>query len=209
MLPKIIVVGTYEREALLSSLGLTTAKTLGYEGGEGKIDDLRRFINFGMNVSEGNESMGLIVWDADKLSPECQAVLLKPLESVSDTMYIYLVASNENGLLPTIISRCLIDYHTELETKNNSYWKEILDCFSKGPSRCLALADEMEKTEMEVALEEMINKLKLGLESSVNKNRLKVLKLSIDCLANLKHTNVNAKLAFGNFLISSWRLVKS
>jgi len=209
MLPKIIVVGTYEREALLSSLGLTTAKTLGYEGGEGKIDDLRRFINFGMNVTDGSDAMSMVVWDADKLSSECQTVLLKPLEGVSDSMSIYLVASNENGLLPTIISRCLVEYHNKLDTNNSGYWKDILECFSKGPSRCLALADEMEKVDMEMALEEMIGKLKLGLESSVNKNRLKVLKLAIDCLANLKHTNVNAKLAFGNFLISAWRLVKS
>lgn len=209
MLPKIIVVGTYEREALLSSLGLKAAKTLGYEGGEGKIDDLRRFINFGMNISEGKEAMSLIVWDADKLSSECQAVLLKPLESVSGSMCIYLVASNENGLLPTIVSRCLIDYQTGSSGNESSYWKEILECFSKGPSKCLALADEMEREEMEIALEEVINKLKSGLETSVNVNRLKVLKLSIDCLADLKQTNVNAKLAFGNFLISSWRLVKS
>ena len=108
MLPKIIVAGTYERETLLSSLGLSIVSTMGYEGGEGKIDDLRRFINFGRNVSTGSVGMSLVIWDADKLSPECQAVLLKPLEESSESMCLFLVAGNENGLLPTILSRCVI-----------------------------------------------------------------------------------------------------
>ena len=137
------MVGTYERETLLSSLGLTTAKTLGYEGSEGKIDDLRHFINFGINVSSGSFDSSLVIWDADKLSPECQAVLLKPLENASESMSMFLIASNENGLLPTIISRCLVSSQISDDKKDSSFWKEILECFAKGPSKCLSLADEI------------------------------------------------------------------
>ena len=208
MLPKIIVAGTYERETLLSSLGLSIASTMSYEGGEGKIDDLRRFINFGRNVSTGSAGMSLIIWDADKLSPECQAVLLKPLEESSEPLCLFLVAGNENGLLPTILSRCVIADGMNKKETDGVYWKSVLECFAKGPAKCLAFADEMEKVEMENCLEEVIVKLKSGLERSVNKNRLKVLKLAIDYLSKIRFTNVNAKLAFGNFLISSWKLVK-
>lgn len=209
MLPKIIVAGVYEKELLLSSLGLSIASTMGYEGSVGKIDDLRHFINFGINVSAGSSSLGLIIWDADKLSPECQAVLLKPLEESSDNMCLHLVVSNENGLLPTILSRCVVVDNTKIQNISGKYWKDVLDCFAKGPARCLSLADELEKPEMEKALEEVVAKLKSGLEIEVNKNRLKILKLAIDYLSKIRYTNVNAKLAFANFLIDSWELVKA
>lgn len=209
MLPKIIVTNTQEREALLVSLGLLASKVMEYEGSDGKIDDLRRFINFGAGVATGPQGINVVVWDADRLSPECQAVLLKPLEETSENMGLFLIASNENGLLPTILSRCLVTNNLINESGDFVYWKEVLECFSKGPAKCLSWADTLEKNEMEQAVGELIGKLKLGLDSEVNKNRLKILKLAIGCLSVLRSTNVNAKLAFGNFLISSWRLVRS
>lgn len=209
MLPKIIVAGVYEREALLSSLGLSSSTTMEYEGGEGKIDDLRHFINFGINVSAGSSNFSIVIWDAEKLSPECQTVLLKPLEDSAENMCLILVASNENGLLPTIVSRCLVDNYFSIGKSESIYWKSILDCFAKGPAKCLGLADSLDKQEVEKSLKEVIVKLESGLSKEVNKNRLKVLKLAIDCLAKVRFTNVNFKLAFGNFLINSWRLVKT
>lgn len=209
MLPKIIVAGAYEREELLSSFDLTPSATMGYEGGSAKIDDLRHFINFGVNVSAGSSELSLVIWDADRLSPECQAVLLKPLEESLDNTRLFLIATNENGLLATIVSRCVVIHHQENGIEDNGQWKNVLLCFSRGPSKCLAFADELEKTETESTLEEIILKLKTGLSVEVNKNRLKILSLAIDCIAKLRFTNVNVKLAFGDFLISSWRLIKA
>ena len=73
----------------------------------------------------------------------------------------------------------------------------------------MALADDLEKLEMEKALEEVIARLSSGLADEVNQNRLKILKLAIDYLSKIRFTNVNAKLVFGNFLIDSWRLIKA
>jgi DNA polymerase III delta prime subunit len=209
MLPKIIVAGAYEKEVLLGYFGLSSASVMAYEGSDGKVDDLRHFINFGVNVSAGSSEMSLVIWDADRLSPECQAVLLKPLEDASESLTLILVATNENGLLPTVLSRCVVINHRGTDKLKTNYWKSILECFSKGPAKCLALADDLEKLDMERALEEVITKLNLGLSEEVNKNRLKILKLAIDCLSKIRFTNVNAKLAFGNFLICSWRLIKA
>lgn len=209
MLPKIIVAGAYEREGLLSLLGLSATSTMGYEGSEGKIDDLRHFVNFGINVSAGSPGMSLVIWDADRLSPECQTVLLKPLEDSSEKMRLFLVAFNENGLLPTVLSRCVVTSHPGKIEKNGVYWKRVLECFAKGPASCLVLADDLEKEEPEKALEEVIARLKTGLTDEVNRNRLKILKLAIDCLSKIRFTNVNTKLSFGNFLINSWRLIKT
>jgi len=187
---------------------LSAASVMSYEGSEGKIDDLRHFINFAVNVSAGSSEMSLVIWDADRLSPECQTVLLKPLEDLSGNLSLLLIATNENGLLPTILSRCVVVNQSGVDG-GTGYWKRILNCFSKGPATCLFLADEMEKADIEKALEEIIVKLKSGLSDEVNKNRLKILKLAIDCLSKVRFTNVNTKLAFGNFLISSWRLIKA
>lgn len=209
MLPKIVVASTLERGAILKHLGLTKGSVMEYEGAEARVDELRHFVNFGVNVNMGSDGVELIVWDADRLSAECQAVLLKPLEEASENLCLYLVVANENGVLPTVMSRCVSVALSGDELKKDSFWKEILECFSVGPSKCLALADELEKMDMEIALEEVITKLKSGLSKEVNRNRLQVLNLAIDCLAKLRFSNVNAKLAFGNFLISSWKLIKA
>lgn len=182
---------------------------MSFEGSEGKIDDLRHWVNFGVNVAQNSSDIYMVVWNADRLSPECQTILLKPLEETSEKTKLLLMVANENGLLPTIISRCQIQAVAGEEKEGSRYWKEVMNCFTKGPATGLTLADKLEKEEMELALAEVIEKLKKGLESGVSKNRLKVLKMAIDCLAKLKYTNVNAKLAFGNFLIRSWELIKA
>lgn len=194
---------------LLEKLEISPAQLLGFEGSEGKIDDLRHWVNFGVNVVSSSPEISLMVWDADKLSPECQAILLKPLEETLEKVSLFLTVANENGLLPTILSRCVVLNLSSEIVKKQKYWKEIMECLGKGPAWAIDLADKLTKEEMEEALEEVIEKLKTGLESGVSKNRLKVLKLAIDCLSQLRLTNVNAKLAFGNFLISSWKLIKA
>lgn len=209
MLPKIVVLGKHERKAWLSVMGLSPSLTMGYEGSEGKIDGLRHFINFGINVSAGSPDMSLVIWDADRLSQECQAVLLKPLEESSDKLRLFLVVTNENSLLPTVLSRCNVtNLSIDAET-TSTHWKSVLECFSKGPAKALAFADSLDKQETENALREIILRLYSGLTEEVNNNRLKILKSAVSCLSMVEFTNVNHKLVFGNFLINSWRAIKA
>ncbi|HOX95879.1 MAG TPA: hypothetical protein PLI45_00645 [Candidatus Woesebacteria bacterium] len=209
MLPKIIVTGIGERDILLKGLKLSPSLVIGYEGKEGKVDDLRHWINFGVNTVSSSPEMILIVWDADRLSPECQAILLKPLEETGDRVKLFLFVSNENGLLPTVLSRCLVESLEEIGGDENNYWREAMKCLINGPAESIDLSERLTKEEMERSLVELIKKLQSGLIKEVNKNRLKVLKKAIDCLAKLRFTNVNAKLAFSNFLISSWKLIRA
>ena len=209
MLPKIIVVGASERQEILTKLAISSAQMMGFEGNDGKVDDLRHWINFGVNVVTSTPEISLVIWDADRLSPECQAILLKPLEETAEKVNLLLVVANENGLLPTILSRCVVESLYLLEIVKQKYWKEVMDSLSSGPAKAIDLSEKLTKEEMETALLEVIEKLKTGLSSGVSKNRLKVLKLAIDCLAKLKYTNVNAKLAFGNFLIRSWKIIET
>ncbi|HSV94347.1 MAG TPA: hypothetical protein VLH94_00005, partial [Spirochaetia bacterium] len=161
-----------------------------------------------VNISAGSTHFGVVIWDADKLSPECQSVLLKPLEESSAKTCLYLIVSNENGLLPTVLSRCVVMSYVGDHKLLKEYWKSVLECFSKGPAKCLSLADELEKSEMVIMLEEIIFKLKSGLGAEVNINRLKILKLAIDSLSVIRYSNVNPKMTLANFLINSWRLIK-
>jgi DNA polymerase III delta prime subunit len=209
MLPKIIVAGASERQEILAKLEINPAQMMGFEGADGKVDDLRHWVNFGVNVVTSTPEISLVVWDADRLSPECQAILLKPLEEKTEKVNLLLMATNENGLLPTILSRCLVINLTVAAEGKQKYWKEVIECLTKGPAKAIDLSEKLTKEEMEVVLLEVIEKLKIGLSNEVSKNRLKVLKLAIDCLAKLKNSNINPKLAFGNFLISSWKLVKA
>jgi DNA polymerase-3 subunit delta' len=209
MLPKIIVSGALDRQVIKDRLSIYDSSIIALEGSDTKVDTVRHWINFGVNVVNGSPEMSLVVWDADKLSPECQAVMLKPLEESRDETNMYLVVTNENGLLSTVLSRCMVvDLLGQVED-NSMYWKRIRECFVKGPAACLAYADDLDKLEMEQSLEELIKKLKLGLIKEVSKSRLGVIKLAIECLGRLRKSNVNAKLAFGDFLISSWRMVRT
>lgn len=209
MVPKIIVSHSLERQVVYEKILISEKMTLGFDGLGAKVIELRSWINFATNIAVSSPEISLVIWDADRLSQECQGVLLKPLEDLTETTNLFLIVTNENGLLPTILSRCLLENIFDEKLTKSEYWLDIKDCFVKGPDKCLSLAEKLEKNEMENALEELIFKLKDGLNKEVSKNRLAVIKKAIDCLAIIRDTNVNAKLAFGNFLISSWRMVRA
>jgi hypothetical protein len=209
MLPKIAVAVSLQRKDLLTLIGLTENHLIAYEGSEAKVTDFRKWIYAGINIARVRPELTLIVWNADQLSPECQAVLLKPMEELDDSTNLMLVVENENQLSSTILSRGVIDYLVSEKKTSESHWSEVRKCWSSGPSACIAFVDQLGKEDAVLALEEIIVKLKLGLSTEVNKKRLEILGLAIDCLYELKQTNINHKLCLDNFLISSWRMIKS
>lgn len=209
MLPKIAVAVSYERSNLLNQIGLRENYTMVFEGTEAKVADFRRWIYSSINISRTRPELSLVIWDADKLSPECQAVLLKPMEELDEEINFVLVVENENQLSPTILSRGVVNYYSSENVPVNTKWAEVRKCWSSGPSACIAFVDQLGKEEMVPVLEEVIVKLKTGLSTEVNKKRLDILDLAINCLYELKQTNISHKLSLDNFLISSWRMIKS
>lgn len=209
MLPKIAVAVSFARPDLLNQFGRSENHIMSFEGGEAKVADFRRWIYSGVNIARNRPDLSLLIWDADQLSPECQAVLLKPMEELGDEINLILVVENENKLSPTILSRGVLEYFSAEKKLTEAQWSEVRKCWSSGPSACIALADRLGKEDSVIALEEVIRKLKLGLSSEVNKKRLEILDLAITCLHELKQTNINHKLSLDNFLISSWRMIKS
>lgn len=209
MLPKIIVSKCAQRNDLLVILNVDEKNVMMYEGSEGKIDDLRSWILSAINIARRSNKLHIVVWEADKLSPDCQAILLKPLEELESDINLFLVVESENKLLPTIQSRCAVEYVGEDEINEQKYWNEIRKCWASGPAACIAFSDTLDKDEAKVMVREVITKMKSSLESEVNAKRLKVIENALACLADLEGTNINQKLTLDNFLIGSWRLIKS
>lgn len=210
MLPKIAVAVAIPKSDLLKMMGLTENKIMSIEGDEAKVTDFRQWIYSSLNIAQNRPELSVVVWKADQLNPECQAVLLKPMEELTDKIDLILVVENENLLSPTILSRGVTERFVSSEIiDHDSQWSEVRKCWSSGPSACIALVDQLNKVETVPLLEEIIIKLKDGLTTEVNKKRLDILDLAITCLYELKHTNINHKLSLDNFLIGSWRMIKS
>jgi hypothetical protein len=64
-----------------------------------------------------NHKQALIIHDADRLTIEAQNAILKSLEEPPSQTIFILIAENIQNLLPTIISRCIIE---NIENNTNS-----------------------------------------------------------------------------------------
>ena len=209
MLPKIIVNKCIERNDLCRLIPLLEKRIMAYEGSEGKVDDLRSWILSAINVAHRDAKLQIVIWDADLLSPDCQATLLKPLEELGGEIQLFLIVSSENKLLPTIVSRCIVEYPEGDDVPAAKYWNEVRKCWASGPAACISFSDSLTKDEAKLMIREVIIKLKDSLEAEINNNRLQVIKNALSCLAELEGTNVNQKLTVDNFLIGSWKLIKT
>ncbi len=73
-------------------------------GKEIKIDQIREAINFLKLKSKGGKV--LIIDNSERMNIEASNALLKTLEEPPEKTMIILVTSNQNKLIPTIVSRC-------------------------------------------------------------------------------------------------------
>lgn len=208
MLPKIVVCKSRNRDLIRENLDISLEREIGYDGGEAEIKDFREWLNFAVNISVQENNYSLVIWDADKLSKECQSVLLKPLEEKTVGANYLLIVGNENKLLPTIISRCQLE-KLELVEDEGKYWSEIVKCWREGPARCVLFGEKIK--DLETAgeiLDEVVKKLRLELRRSINEKRVKILDLAMQTLRDLKDVRVNPRLCVEDFLIQSWMVTR-
>lgn len=209
MLPKIVVGKNIARKDLCDLIGVLENKIIGYEGSEAKVDDLRNWILSAVSSANRDNKLQIFIWDADLLSPECQAILLKPLEELGGEIKMYLVVGSEHKMLPTIISRCVVEYLDEGDIEAGVFWNEVRKCWASGPAACIAFSDSLDKDQAKAMVREVIFKMKSSLEVEINEKRLKVIENALNCLAELEGTNINQKLSVDSFLIGSWQLIKT
>ena len=72
------------------------------------IDDVREWLGW-IKIAPGvNKKKVLVIGDSQNLSVEAQNALLKTLEEPPDNVSIILQSFDEDLLLPTIVSRCVV-----------------------------------------------------------------------------------------------------
>lgn len=92
-----------------------------------KIEDVRELSKF--TKLKLTEKTAIVVKNFSKASEEAQNAFLKSLEEPQANLYYFLVADEEEGILPTIISRCEVVYGTALNNKQyeneyDGFWKK-------------------------------------------------------------------------------------
>lgn len=209
MLPKIVVTNIVDRPSLVSRLGLSIGEMISCEGADMKVADFRSWINEMVEVLSSREGLSAIIWDADRLSWECQALLLKPLEEKREKIKIFLVVENENGLAATVLSRCEVVSEIVVPMEINEYWEKVLVCWKEGPGYILEYTSQLELVEAKKLVTESLLKLQKNLSLGVTEKRLLVMSLAIQCAADLEQKNINAKMAVADWLLESWRQIKT
>ncbi len=174
-----------------------------------KVADLRQWINQTVEILGSRKGLAAIIWGADLLSWECQAILLKPLEEKKESMLIYLVVNNENSLAPTILSRCEIVQKMVEPMEMNYYWDKVTECWREGPGFILDFTGQLELIEAKKLIKEALLKLERNLSLGVTEKRLLVMSMAINCAKNLEQKNVNHKMAVADWLLESWRQIKT
>ena len=209
MLPRIVVFKGEDRNVLSSQLKLDENKLIVFEGSEAQVKEFRRWINSTVEILKNRTDFTAVIWDAHHLSWECQAVLLKPLEEMSERMNILLVADDPNLLTETILSRCVIDDMGEDRTEDAVYWPRVVKCFREGPGECMQLSDELNQEEALVLSCEVIKKMRSSLRDEINPKRVEILKRALILAEEMKAKNLNVKLCLGEFLLAGWQLAKT
>ena len=209
MLPKIVVGKKIDQEKVRHFFGFGVENEISLEGNETNVKDLRGWINFAKNIVEQDANFRLVIWNADELSKECQAVLLKPLEEKNSKSEYYLVVKNDNGILPTILSRCEVVNLDKSESFFESSWLEIVKCWKGGPAKCVIYTDKkMEPEVIKGIFLDVAERLRLEVRKKINGKRLKILSLALASLKDLSNSKVNPRLCLEDFLLQSWMVTR-
>ncbi len=128
------------------------------------VEDIRAQINSDMAIKPYSSPYKVyLVNEAEKMTPQAQNALLKTLEEPPAYGVILLLTSNVNGLLPTIVSRCVVfnmkpvsdalvmKYLME-QLKVPDYKAEVCAAFARGnvgKAKALASSEDFENVKNE------------------------------------------------------------
>lgn len=208
MLPKIVVGWQKSVDDFAINKGLSLNRIIQTDGSTALIADLRDWLNFCVNLTKTDKSYVVLINNADKLSPDSQSILLKPLEEKDPEVVFYLLVKSENGLLPTITSRCEVCQIPKKDL-DGVYWPKLIGLWKKGPAEIIEFCEKVTSEEVELLSTEVILRLRSELRNNVNEKRLAILNLFLDSRTDLDNKGINKRLMLEDLLFSSWRLIKS
>lgn len=208
MLPKIIAGFIGEPGVFFESQELNENQVLFFDGEGAQVKELREWISFASRIIDENGTYSVVIWNAEKLSTECQSILLKPLEEKKAKVKFFLIVKSETDLLPTIVSRCEVEVNRRLDSESQ-YWSELVVLWRDGPGAILEYSEKMKIDNLANFFTEIIFRIKIELQKSVNEKRLNILNLALEAYKTSEFTNVNKRLNLENFLLKSWRCIKT
>lgn len=206
MLPKIIVGWQGTLEDFAAANGISMNKIIQIDGALALISDLRDWLNFSLNLTRTDNSYVILIVNADSLSQDSQNILLKPLEEKSPEINFYLLANKENGLLPTIISRCEVSVIPKKNT-DGYHWPNLVKLWRLGPADILEFCEKVKQEELESLFSEVILRLRSELRKNVNQKRLDILNLFLESRLELDNKGMNKRLMLEDLLLRSWRVI--
>jgi len=136
------------------------------------IEEIRELTEWLFTKPTEGKGKGVLIDNAELMRSEAANALLKTLEEPPDYAYLILIARNEEGVLPTIRSRCrvfrfgrLSDANVEyiLERSGIDYDKRVIKVSRGSPGTAIRMSESPVVLEL---LSEFVNLMK-------SKNRLK------------------------------------
>lgn len=206
MLPKVLIGFTGESEVFFERQNLSDNFALSIDAKETNLSEFREWINFCQNVLDETGLYFMVIWNAGALSPECQAVLLKPLEEKKPKTKMFLMVDKETDLLPTIISRCSVEIF-QINGKTDIYWTEMVKKWREGAGSVIDYCEKFDVVNLEKLLNETVLKIKIELQKQVNPKRVSIMNIALEILEDLHNTNVNKKMAMESFMLRSLRVI--
>ena len=87
------------------------------------VDDIREMIRLCSLRTMGGNARVVLIFDAEKMTPQAQNSLLKTLEEPPENTFILICTDHPDSLLTTVISRCR---HIRLRPWPNEYVEKVL-----------------------------------------------------------------------------------
>ena len=170
------------------------------------IDTVRDIKKFLQNKPYENTHKIIFINSSHLLTPQAQNSLLKTLEEPPDNSLIFLITTNIDKLLPTVISRCQIikDNQTPLTKtpKENLFIEVEKNLKNLNPGQKITLAGKFAypKTKAKSFCKDSIHHLKSLLKESPTNKTATNLKLAHSTLLRLEN-NIDPKLSLEHFFL--------
>jgi replication-associated recombination protein RarA len=167
------------------------------------IDTIRDIKKFLKNKPYQNTHKIIYINSAHLLTPQAQNSLLKTLEEPPNNSLIFLVTTNVDKLLPTVVSRCQIvkDNHPPQKNSSKNEFEEIKKELKKlNPGQIISLAGKYAypKTKAKLICQDAIYSLESSLKQSPTAKIAANLNLAHDTYLRLEN-NVDPKLSLEHF----------
>lgn len=214
MIPRIVVTSSVDKDKVFQYLKLDKNQVVQVDALDDqhkviKVEFFRPWLYQTVELLRSKKGLTGLIWNADRLNLESQSPLLKPLEEIGEEVAFYLIVEEEEKLMETIRSRCLIEKMEDETAKEIDYWKLALTAWKSGPVECLELANSVEKEE----LKKMVESISVGVNNSlvemVNHKRLLILNEVLQLSTDINLNNLNQKLMVEDFMLRTWEIIKS